>query len=155
MRKIGRTELDRLLANNVCEIFFMRRRPERAPRRPEHRRMICSNCIEILNSENGTRSLNFRRPEGPKKIDERFHNVVVVWDIFMQDYRNVSMERCYIVQTIPPENFWEYYNNVLYTMSANEKMQYMDDLDDLPTYQPKKQKRTNKLIKYIKKYGQS
>jgi hypothetical protein len=155
MRKIGRTELDRLLANNVCEIFFMRRRPERAPRRPEYRKMVCSTCNEILNSENGVRSLNFRKPEGPKKIDERFHNVVVVWDLFMQDYRNVSMERCYIVQAIPPENFWEYYNNVLYTMSANEKMQYMDDLEDLPTYQPKKQKRTNKLIKNLKLYGKS
>lgn len=154
MRKVGRTELDRTLANNVCEIFFIRRRPERAPHRPEFRRMVCSNCSEVLNSENGIRSLNFRRPRGPKKLDERFHNIVVVWDIFMQDYRNVSMEYCYIVQTIPPEGFWEYYNKVLYPMSPSEKMHYMDNLDDLPKHQPSKRgNRQHQVIKNLR-YGQ-
>lgn len=150
MRKVGRTELDRLVANNVCEIFFMRRRPERAPAHPEFRRMMCSNCSEILNSENGIRSLNFRKPESPKQLNERFHNIVVVWDIFMQDYRNVSLEYCYLVQSIVPENFWEYYNKVLFPMSSSEKAMYQDSLDDLPKQTaPKSGKRTHQLKKYL------
>lgn len=150
MRKVRRAELDRLVANNVCEIFFMRRRPERAPRRPEFRRMLCSNSMEVLRSENGIRSLNFRSPSGLKKLNESFHNIVVVWDIFMQDYRNVSMENCYLVQQIPPENFWQYYNKVLYPMSANEKMMYMDSLDDLPKAdQAKETNRRHKLFTYL------
>jgi hypothetical protein len=132
MRRVRRGELDRLVSQNVCEIFFLRRRPERSPGRPIFRKMLCSNSMEILRSENGIRSLNFRLPNGPKQINEVYHDIVVVWDIFMQDYRNVSMENCYLIQTIPPEGFWDYYNKVLYVMSANEKMQYMDNLEDLP-----------------------
>jgi hypothetical protein len=126
MRKVSRLELDNLLNHNACEIVFMRRRPERAPGRPPYRRMLCSNSMELLNSENGIRSLNFRLP-GPKQIDEAKHNVVVAWDIFMQDYRNISCDVVLLVQTIPDdETFWKYYNEVLYPMSANEKMNFMD-----------------------------
>lgn len=128
MRKIGRVELDSLLKNNVCEITFVRRRPERAPGRPIVRRMICSNSISLLDSEDGIRSLNFHYPKGPKQIDEAFHNVVVVWDIFMQDYRNVSMEACYLNKSIPAnEEFWKYYNNVLLPMSPQQKLAFMDN----------------------------
>ena len=88
--------------------------------------MICSNCNEILKSENGYRSLNFRPPGGPKQINEALHNVVVVWDIIMQDYRNVSVDDCYLVNEMEPDEFWKYYNEKLLPMSVGEKMQYMD-----------------------------
>lgn len=128
MRRIARLELDGLLNNNVCEIVFVRRRPERAPGRPGIRRMICSNSISLLNSENGKRSLNFRFPRGPKQINESEHNIVVVWDIIMQDYRNVSMDVCYLVRTIPDgDEFWTYFNNELYPMSKEQKLKYMDN----------------------------
>lgn len=127
MRKISKGELDSLLLRNACEIVFLRRRPERAKERPIFRRMLCSKSMELLNSENGIRSLNFRLPAGPPKIDELKHNVCVVWDIFMQDYRNVSMDKCWLVQQIPGnEEFWNYYNQVLYPMSQDQKMQFMD-----------------------------
>lgn len=127
MKKVGRSEFDSLLNSNVCEIIFVRRRPERAPSRPLLRRMICTNSSTLLNSENGIRSLNFHPPKGPKQVDEVIHNLVVVWDIFMQDYRNVSMDQCYLVQAIPDDDrFWNYFNNVLYPMSAKQKMNYMD-----------------------------
>lgn len=126
MRRIGRTELDGLLNHNACEIVFLRRRPERAPTRPIFRRMLCSNSMELLNSENGIRSLNFRLP-GPKQVDEAKHNLLVVWDIFMQDYRNVAMDDCFLVKSIPDdETFWKYYNEVLYPMPQSQKMQFMD-----------------------------
>lgn len=127
MKKLNRTQLAQLLTNNVCEITFVRRRPERARGRPPTRKMLCSNSMDLLNSQNGKLSLNFRLPGGPKKIDELKHNVVVVWDIFMQDYRNVSMEACYLLKEIPAnDEFWQYYNEVLIKMTPEEKLHFMD-----------------------------
>ena len=133
MRKLLRPQLQALLKNNICDIFFLRRRPERAPGRPVFRQMLCTNSPEILQSENGIRHLNYKPPGGPKKIKESIHNVVVTWDIFMQDFRNVSMEYCYLIKSIPADdNFWNFYNNVLYPMSPNEKLRYMDLENQLP-----------------------
>ncbi len=132
MRKLLRTELQGLLKNNICDIFFLRRRPEDALGRPAFRQMLCTNSSEILLSENGIRHLNYKR-SGKKQINEARHNVVVTWDIFMQDFRNVSMEYCYLVKSVPADDmFWEYYNKVLLPMSPNEKMRYMDLENPLP-----------------------
>jgi hypothetical protein len=128
-RKISRSELKNLVSSNVCEIIFLRRTPERAPVPPraQWRRMLCTNSIQILNSTNGRISLNFRFPKSPRRIDEVKNNIVVAWDIMMQDYRNISMENCYLIQTIPgDETFWKYYNEVLYTMTPAQKMNFMD-----------------------------
>ena len=128
-RQIQLGELKSLLISNICEVVFVRRRPERAPNRPEIRRMLCSNCMNVLNSQNGIRSLNFHFPRTGRRLDESKHNIVVVWDIFMQDYRNVSMDMCYLRQTIPGDDtFWKYYNNVLLKMSPAQKQQFMDSL---------------------------
>lgn len=136
LKKLRRTELQRLLQNNVCDILIVRRRPERAQGRPEMRQMLCTNSMELLRSENGLRTLNYHGSLEPKKIDEGFHNVVVTWDIFMQDYRNVSMNMCYLVQKMPADDsFWQFFNEKIYPMSANEKMRYMDtglNLDQFP-----------------------
>jgi len=128
-RIINRGELSNLLLDNACEIIFVRRRPERAPGHPAIRRMLCSNSMNLLNSMNGIRSLNFHLPRGPKKIDEVKHNVVVVWDIIMQDYRNVSMDNCHLRQTVPGDDtFWKYYSDVLLPMTADQKMNFQDSI---------------------------
>ncbi len=128
-RSVQRSELSTLLQHNVCEIVFVRRRPERAPDRPEIRRMLCSNSLALLTSQNGKISLNFRFPKTPRRIDESKHNIVVVWDIFMQDYRNVSMDTCYLRQTIPDDDtFWKYYNDALLNMSPAQKQNFMDSV---------------------------
>jgi hypothetical protein len=92
--------------------------------------------MEILRSENGLRTLNYRGSLEPKKVNERSHNLVVTWDIFMQDYRNVSMDMCYLVQQMPADDtFWPFFNEKIYPMSPNEKMRYMDielNLDPFP-----------------------
>lgn len=128
MKKLRRTELDRLLLSNVCEIVFVRRRPERTMRKNIlSRRMLCTNSYELLNSLNGKMSLNYKTP-GPMKIDAVKHNVVVAWDIFMQSYRNISMEACFLINKIPADDrFWKYFDEVLYPMSASQKEMFMDD----------------------------
>jgi len=128
-RIVGRGELKNLLAGNVCEIVFVRRRPERAPNRPEIRRMLCTMDYDLLTSFNGKISLNFRMPKTGRRIDEVKHNIVVVWDIFMQDYRNVSMEQCHLRQTVPGDDtFWKYFNDVLLKMTPAQKQQFMDSM---------------------------
>jgi hypothetical protein len=146
-RIISRGELKTLLQNNVCEIVFVRRRPERAPVPPrmEIRRMICTNSFSLLTSYNAKISLNFRLPRTGRRIDENRHDIVVVWDIFEQDYRNVSMSTpespftnkgpshgtCYLRQTIPADDtFWKYYNDVLLKMTPEQKRNFEDSVSN-------------------------
>lgn len=135
LKKLRRNELQSLLKNNICDLLIVRRRPERAPGRPIIRQMLCTNSMEILNSYNGKTTLNFSGSFEPKKVDERKHNLVVTWDIFMQDYRNVSMDMCYLVQKIPADdNFWKFFNENIFPMSPNEKLRYMDNELNLDPY---------------------
>lgn len=128
-RVVGRPELKSLLSNNICEIVFTRRRPERAPGRPYVRRMLCSNAMSVLNSWNGHLSLHFHLPRTGRRIDEVKHNIVVVWDILECDYRNVSMDECYLRQIIPGDDtFWQYYNEVLYPMTPEQKRSFEDTM---------------------------
>ena len=130
-RQISRGELESTLHNNVCEIVLVRRRPERAPVPPraEIRRMLCSNSLGLLTSYNAKISLNFRLPRTGRRIDGVKHNIVCVWDIMQQDYRNVSMDTCYIRQTIPDDDtFWKYYNDVLLKMTSIQKLNFMDSI---------------------------
>jgi len=53
-------------------------------------------------------------------------NLLLVWDIFMQDWRMVNMDACDLVNTIPENEFWNYFNNTLLKMSPQQKMTYMD-----------------------------
>lgn len=130
-RLISRIELQNLLRNNVCEVVFVRRRPERAPDRPSIRRMLCTNSLNLLTSYNGKIAFrfNFTLPKSGRRIDEAKHNIVLAWDILMQDYRNISMDQCYIRQQIPDDDtFWKYYNKVLLQMTPQQKMQFMDSV---------------------------
>jgi hypothetical protein len=130
MRKVDRVELEVLLAFNVCEIIFVRRRPERTKHRNKLIcRMLCTKSRSLLNSLNGKTSLGFRPQKGPKKIDDVKHNVVVTWDIFMQDYRNVSMDACFLVNQFPADDsFWKYFNDNLYTMTADQKENFRNTI---------------------------
>jgi len=116
--------LKTLLAENVCEVVFSRRRPR--PNRPLTRRMLCTLDANILNSVNGRLSLNYRPPAGPAPYNPESKNLLLVWDIFMQDWRNVNMDDCDVVQTIPEANFWQYFNETLLPMSPQQKLSYMD-----------------------------
>lgn len=145
-RLIGKMELDNLLRDNVCEIVFIRRRPERAPGRPTVRRMICTKCLRLLKDSINSRSFNYFDPKTLRRMDEYYHDIVVVWDVLQQNYRNVSISTpespavsrkkhtgtfntCYLRQTIPADDtFWKYYNDKLFTMSRVQKLSFMDSV---------------------------
>ena len=122
---VQRATLDNLLLNNVCEVRFVRRRP--AAGKAVTRRMWCTKNYRLLNSINGRISLNYRPPSGPKKINEAVENVLVVWDIIMQDYRTISLDRCDLIQQIPAnDEFWKFFNANLYPMTTEQKINFMN-----------------------------
>jgi len=123
--RISRSALDSLLKSNVCEVRFVRRRP-RAGSSPT-RRILCTKSHSLLTSTNGKVTLNYRSPSNPPQINEAMQNVVTVWDILMQDYRNISMDQCELINQIPAnEEFWEYFNESIYPMSGEQKLNFMN-----------------------------
>jgi len=122
---IQRNTLDSLLLNNVCDIRFKRKTQDTG--KPPTRRMLCTKNFDLLNSTNGRVSLNFKPPSGGKRYNESVNNVIIVWDILMQDYRTINAQECELLNQVPAnEEFWEYFNNELYPMSAEAKMNFMN-----------------------------
>jgi hypothetical protein len=141
---VSMSELRNLLKTNVCEIVFVRRRPERAPFRPEIRRMLCTNALTVLTHPNAQLyDLRFHFPKTSRRLDERKHDIVVVWDLLMRDYRNVSISTpespftdlgdsnntCHLRQTIPADDtFWKYYKNIIVNLNDAQKLNFMDSV---------------------------
>lgn len=123
MPKIGLTSLKQALQNNVCEIRFAKRRPRTTGQLT--RTMLCTLDDSILNSVNGRTTLNFKPASGPPKYNPESKNLLLVWDIFMQDWRMVNMDSCDIIKSIPRDEFWEFFNKTVYSMTIQEKNQFM------------------------------
>lgn len=121
--KIELPQLKEMLKSNVCEVSFTRRR--KLDKRPDIRYMICTNDPQILMSPNGRICLNFRPTnlKLPYNPDEK--GLIVTWDVFMQDYRQIPMP-CNLISATPREKFWDFFNSKLAHMSAQEKIKYMD-----------------------------
>jgi len=114
-----------LLLNNVVEIKFLRKRPK--PGTPDTRRMLCTNSLSLLNSTEGRLALNYRRAIQMPKFDPTAKNLVITWDIFMQDYRCINMAACDLIQVIPAnKEFWTFFNNRLVGMDAAQKINFMN-----------------------------
>lgn len=122
---ISREALEQKLLNNVVDLRFVRRIP--IPGRPPTRRMLCTKSSSLLNSTNGRMSLNYKPPLGSKQFNETKQNALIVWDIFMQSFRVVSLEGATVINEIPAnDEFWKYYNQVLLPMTADQKLQFMN-----------------------------
>ena len=115
--------LKNVLQENVCEIIFVRRRPN-ANDAPV-RKMICTLDTNLLNSTNGRLSLNYKPPSNVLPYNAEGKNLLPVWDVIMQDWRMVNMNSCDLVNTIPRNNFWKYFNETLIPMTPQQKLQYM------------------------------
>lgn len=123
--KIGRAQLQNLLLDNVAEIRFRRRvnDPTRAP----YRTMLCTNSNELLQSVNGRITLNFKSPSQGLKFNPASKNIVMTWDILMQEFRAVSMDECELINKYPAnDEFWKVFNEKFYPMSPEQKLLYMN-----------------------------
>ena len=117
--------LAKLLQENVAEIKFARRNPK--PGQPPARRMLCTNSTNLLYSVKGKMALNFRGTSNPPEYNPARHNLHITWDILMQDYRSISMDRCNLVALLPADDtFWNYFTENIHPMSSNEKMRFMN-----------------------------
>lgn len=117
--------LKNLLLNNVAEIKFFRRRPKVGA--PPTRRMLCTNSFTLLNSVEGRLTLNYKQAIRAPKYNPVTKDLIITWDIFMQDYRCINMSACNLIQIIPAnKQFWTFFNEKIARLSAQQKMEYMN-----------------------------
>jgi len=118
--------LEQLCRENVVEVKFTRRHPRG---NSTTRRMLATCDSALLESKEGLAILNYRIPTSPPAYDARSRGLLPVWDIFMQDYRNIPVNTCEVITTVPTkpvEEFWKYFNDILSKMSANQKAAFME-----------------------------
>jgi hypothetical protein len=96
------------------------------------RRMLCTTAPILLNSLDGRLTLNYRPTSAPPPYNPDNYNLVIVWDILMQDYRCVNMSYCNLIAKIPVidkdsiDKFWDYFRKEIYPKSASQKQAWMD-----------------------------
>lgn len=128
MAALSLTGLRRLCKQNVVELRFTRRNKARLPRK---RRMLCTLDVALLNSPQGKKFLNFRPARYAPIYNAESKGLLPVWDIIMQDYRNIPVESVDVVMAISTKEtgqkkFWEYFDKVIAKMSAAQKAAFMD-----------------------------
>lgn len=122
--KLSIANLTKLLENNVVELKFKRRRPVAG--KPPTRRMLCTNSRVILDSREARDALKYTPTKQPPKFNPATKNLIIAWDILMQDYRCVTVDNCEIISVIPGDDtFWKYYNDKLYKMTPEQKVTFM------------------------------
>lgn len=126
--RLGRTALWILLQTNAAELRFKRRIEK--PGFKDYRRMLCTGDRKLLQSEPGKRILNFNPSYGSLKYDPASKNLIVTWDIFMQNWRMINcndVDVIAVIKTFPePQEFWKYFYERLANMSAEQKARFMN-----------------------------
>jgi hypothetical protein len=122
---ITQPSLAALLKNNVCEIKFLRRKLK--PGRSPYRRMLCTNADNLLLGIDGRMTLNYDPPKSLPRYNPLIENIVIAWDILMQDFRAISCDSCQLIKTVPANiEFWDYFKENLSIMNAGQKIMFMD-----------------------------
>lgn len=126
--RLGRSALAQLLMTNVVELRF-RRRIEKAGF-GDYRRMLCTNDRGLLMSQLGRNILNFEPATQPPKFNPAQKNLIITWDIFMQNYRCINcndVEVVAVINTSPnATEWWKYFNESIAPMPAGQKAQFMN-----------------------------
>ena len=122
---VGLSNLKSILLNQVCEVKFARRNPK--PGRPSTRRMLCTNNVQLLNSVEGRTVLNYTPPRQAPKYNPNQENLIITWDILMQDFRTISCDTVDLISTLEADaTFWDYLSQNIAPMTAEEKMNFMN-----------------------------
>ena len=113
------------LLDKVCEVKFARRNSK--PGRPATRRMLCTNNVLLLNSIEGRTILNYAPPRLAPKYNPNQENLIITWDILMQDYRTINCDTVDLISTLEADQtFWTYLNEKIVPMSAGQKLDFMN-----------------------------
>ncbi len=123
---VSRGQLVNILKENVCEVKFNRRVPVQG--QPPTRRMLCTNNFALLNSENGRLTLNYRPTARLPNYDPSIKDLIITWDIFMQNYRQINCTNgVELVRSIPAnDEFWEYFVANLQTLTTEQKINFQN-----------------------------
>jgi hypothetical protein len=122
------TGLNTLCLNSIIELKFVRRNKLRIP---PTRRMLCTKNVQVLNSDLGKNILNFVPPTSNPPYNAAAKGLVVVWDLFMQDWRAIPAESCELVKIFKMSTkkeqteFWRYFDLVLGKMTSAQKKAFM------------------------------
>lgn len=124
--QVSRSQLISTLKTNVCEVKFARRLFK--PGASATRRMLCTNSFTLLNSANGRLTLNYRPTSRLPVYDPTIKNLVITWDIFMQNYRQINFDGPVdLIKSIPAnDEFWEYFSKNLANLTPAEKLQFQN-----------------------------
>lgn len=130
MASYSRAQLQALLGANVVEAKFIRRHEKYGW--SEVRGAFVTTNWELLNSDLGLNTLNFKRPKGiGMGYDPRDYNLVVSWDLFRQEYRCFGVENSNIVNFYDVSSdekrieFWQFFRDYIMKLSNDEKLIYM------------------------------
>lgn len=89
--------------------------------------MLCTNNVTLLNSVDGRLTLNYYSPGRQPRFNPTQKNLVIAWDIFMQDFRCINCDKCDLITSIPAgEAFWKYFNQNLAPLTPAQKIAYME-----------------------------
>ena len=129
--KLSYAGLNQLLKESIVEVRFHRRHPKMGFN--DYRRMLCTNNDKILKSLPGRMSLHYINPKGQRlPYNPQTYNLCVAWDVFFQNYRQITLDSYDIVTVIPtrtPEEvnkWWLYFNSELLRMSPEDKIGFMN-----------------------------
>jgi len=130
-RKLHRGQIRFFLEYNAVELVFKRRIYPPKPRKftfgkpTPIRRIICTSSWVFLKENN--KIFNFKRPRGTKRSDQwyRKKNLVIVFDLIIQNFRSISLDDYRIMNSYPLDtkvdriNFTEKYQEMLKHKSKN------------------------------------
>lgn len=124
--QVSRGELERLLRFNICEIRFKRRHAK--PGMATTRRMLCTNSLNFLVIPQWQVALNYRFAKSYPKFNQEEKNVIITWDILMQDFRIIPLDEAELIQRYDAsdEGFGPVFNKVFRKMSPRAKLKWMN-----------------------------
>jgi len=123
--------INTLFATHVVELVAVRRNPPPIGRAPT-RTFLATNSVTILNSIAGKTALHVKLPTKAPKYNASAYNLITVWDIIMQDWRNVNLNSYNIKAAMPVTTeeevmeFWQFFNDYLSKWSTRKKENFLN-----------------------------
>jgi len=121
---ISYIDLFKQLKSNVLEIQFVRRNKAKWTN-VTTRRMLCTLSDYLLYSPFGAATLNFKKPKHDPPYSAPSKGLITVWDIMMQEWRNVPVDAVKLMNSIPERDFINYFDKKIKNMSHAEKQTFM------------------------------
>lgn len=92
--------------------------------------MLCTKDLRLLLSTPGKTVLNYVPPTSNLRYDPAAKNLVVAWDIFLQNWRMINcndVDAIAVIKTSPdPSDFWKYFYERIANMSSQQKQRFIN-----------------------------